>query len=1484
MKLLISSHFPFNKIGYSTQTKEIVKSILNLYSNIEIGILCWDGFDIPVEDKFYTLDTINHQFYISDEDYKIFKNIKFFFGGKRNVNINNQDQLTKHWNIIKKFVDYFNPDKLLVYQDIFVFETFNIDLIKCKKYLYLPIHSSFCENSLFKFKNGLHPELKNLQFLPYFNKIATPSKFGIEVLKRYNYKDSKLIKHIVNVPIVNKSKSELRKQYNLEDDVFICLIVAKNGETNDRKSLLEQFEAFGKFQKNKNCKLIFHESQHENLTSGAINLEPIVQKYNMRNKIKLTDYNIQTSIQIAELYKLSDVLLCASKSEGFGLPMVEAQIQGLKVISNNCTSMPDNTHWGVCVEPKFITEKINNLNSWSIPDTNKISEVLNDFYNNNLNKYNLKPINTKNYSSEIIGNQWLDFLEIGNINNLKNKNSNDDYNNIKTNIMDNITNYLQTQSTELQKTKFNFKYNHKNNKIAIIIEPRKHSLLQSVVYNIMSNLGSEWNLQICSYDLNYVENLFLNSTFKWYPLSKNNLTPAEYNKMLMSKNFWNLINEEHILIFQTDSMILNKYSSNDLNYFMNFDYIGGIYWNKLNLNYNNINICYTGFTNSPKRNFSICGGFTYRKKRVMLDCLEKVSVKDIIKYRKQYCMNTHFYNEQTIGEDIYFQHACELLDYNLPYLEDCDLFCENLCTEQFNKKSFGIHNLKKHIIDNYVDSKNFKKYFDDNKTIIEKENKLNLISSYSQLKQDLKVLEFYKYKKNGFFIDIGANDGINLSNTYLLEKNYNWNGICIEPLPSQFNKLKNNRKCICVNKALYNKSNKIVKFLDTSNSKDKLGLYSGILDNFDKSLIDTHFKNCNTINVNTINFNDLKQKYNIPKFVDYLSIDTEGSEYEILSTIDYNNTIFGIIHVEHNYKTKKREKIKKLLLSNNYIYNGENKWDDIYIYGKILKNVKNLHKIKTKQELVNFSNKRSSKTQFVNYDDYINYQVNFGMSHEIDCEKWSNGQRKCIRENFQNLDRTLKILDICCGDGVGLCELTKMGFHDLTGVEICDEKIVNAKQFCPIIKMDICCGPFDLKDKYDIIYSSHTIEHVLHPEYTIYQIAQFLKDDGTFFLILPYPDIAAGNPLNIGRYNIHCGIIPLKLHINDEAKSLCKTIEDMNLNIIDKKFKSYREPEIHLTIKKKNNYLTNFLKGHKTVCDDKKDIFYDGNKMNYYGNKFNTDKVYQNNKYNKIIDCFIFYNELDMLEFRLNYLYNSVDYFVLVESTFTFKGNKKKLYYKNTQKRFEKYQDKIIHIMVEDMPNTNNAWDNEKFQRKCIDRGLSKLNLTNNDIIIVSDLDEIIDRDTLSKITNVNGILNLQQDMYYYNIETKQKNKWNFAKILDYKTYCDYNKDCSVIRLLHLNYKLNCVDKGGWHFSYFGNIDFIKNKIKNFSHQEFNKKEYLNKIKDKVKEGKDLFGRENEFIIIKVEENTYLPENYQKYNVFKNIENKQEPFLKVITV
>tara|TARA_B100000073_G_C23738889_1_gene573087 strand:+ start:1147 stop:2730 length:1584 start_codon:yes stop_codon:yes gene_type:complete len=247
----------------------------------------------------------------------------------------------------------------------------------------------------------------------------------------------------------------------------------------------------------------------------------------------------------------------------------------------------------------------------------------------------------------------------------------------------------------------------------------------------------------------------------------------------------------------------------------------------------------------------------------------------------------------------------------------------------------------------------------------------------------------------------------------------------------------------------------------------------------------------------------------------------------------------------------------------------------------------------------------------------------------------------------------------------------------------------------------------------------------------------------------------------------------------------------------------------------------------------------------------------------KIVDCFIFYNEIKLLEFRLQELYESVDFFVIVESIHTFTGNQKQLYFQENKHLYNKYMDKIIHIVVDDMPNTNDPWDNERFQRNCIDKGIMKLDLDVNDKIIISDVDEIFDKDTIKSLY-VNDIYSLEQDMYYYNFNCRADVKWKRPKILNYGLYTQI-RNCDKIRML----ECKAVKRGGWHLSYFGDVEFIKNKIKNFSHQELNTSNVIDNesIQNHIDNSTDLFFRDNEtthkFRKTKIKDIKYLPKNYK---------------------
>jgi len=261
----------------------------------------------------------------------------------------------------------------------------------------------------------------------------------------------------------------------------------------------------------------------------------------------------------------------------------------------------------------------------------------------------------------------------------------------------------------------------------------------------------------------------------------------------------------------------------------------------------------------------------------------------------------------------------------------------------------------------------------------------------------------------------------------------------------------------------------------------------------------------------------------------------------------------------------------------------------------------------------------------------------------------------------------------------------------------------------------------------------------------------------------------------------------------------------------------------------------------------------------------------------KIIDGFIFYNELDMLSYRLNTLKNVVDYFILVESTHTFVGKEKPLIFQMNQHLFEEFKAKIIHVVVKDFPHkypkiqfkNEEQWANEYHQRSAIMRGFEKIKYTDEDILIIADVDEIPDRETLMKIKNgkIPVRLNtLEMDFYYYNLNSRLAKKWTLCRILTIKKLKSMNMSFADIRKIPGYAPI--IKHGGWHLSYFGDSSFIKNKIESFSHQEFNKEEFTDtaKIEERISKSADLYDREHNHIIqVPIVANTYLPHEYTTY-------------------
>jgi FkbM family methyltransferase len=209
------------------------------------------------------------------------------------------------------------------------------------------------------------------------------------------------------------------------------------------------------------------------------------------------------------------------------------------------------------------------------------------------------------------------------------------------------------------------------------------------------------------------------------------------------------------------------------------------------------------------------------------------------------------------------------------------------------------------------------------------------IQSNSQLNQDLFVLILKNFKTNGIFVEFGVCDGIFLSNSFILEKKYNWSGVVCEPLKSFQTKLSQNRNCSIDHRAVYSSSNLTVEFREISGNEELSGIGFSFLE-------DNHeiIRNENYIsyNVETISLTDLLNDYNIPVSIDFISIDTEGSEFDILSNFNFDKYDVDIFTVEHNYIHNKREEIKNLMEKNHYtrILTDISQWDDWYVSNKFL--------------------------------------------------------------------------------------------------------------------------------------------------------------------------------------------------------------------------------------------------------------------------------------------------------------------------------------------------------------------------------------------------------------------------------------------------------------------------------------------------------------------------------------------------------------------
>ena len=262
-----------------------------------------------------------------------------------------------------------------------------------------------------------------------------------------------------------------------------------------------------------------------------------------------------------------------------------------------------------------------------------------------------------------------------------------------------------------------------------------------------------------------------------------------------------------------------------------------------------------------------------------------------------------------------------------------------------------------------------------------------------------------------------------------------------------------------------------------------------------------------------------------------------------------------------------------------------------------------------------------------------------------------------------------------------------------------------------------------------------------------------------------------------------------------------------------------------------------------------------------------------------IYDCFQFFDEEHILDLRLNILNEFVDYFVFVESTTDHQGNPKKLNY--DPKKFKKFNHKIIYIIVDDtaesIKKSHIGGESlvEQHQRNSLMKGLK--NCHEDDLIILSDVDEIPDLNKLNLFNKKKryGVFSQKMFNYKINLLNETESNWHGSKIclrknlkspqwlrnLKFKTYPFWRID--KIRNLQI------IENGGWHFAYLKNSEDILKKIKSSAHGEFNKVDFAHQesIEKKIKMGKDIFDRKISYKKVEIDNSfpKYIIENKKKF-------------------
>ena len=245
-----------------------------------------------------------------------------------------------------------------------------------------------------------------------------------------------------------------------------------------------------------------------------------------------------------------------------------------------------------------------------------------------------------------------------------------------------------------------------------------------------------------------------------------------------------------------------------------------------------------------------------------------------------------------------------------------------------------------------------------------------------------------------------------------------------------------------------------------------------------------------------------------------------------------------------------------------------------------------------------------------------------------------------------------------------------------------------------------------------------------------------------------------------------------------------------------------------------------------------------------------------------IYDCFQFFDELMLLEIRLKELAPVVDKFVLVEATHTHSGKAKRLYYNEVKDSevFAPFKNKIIHIIYDESMQSN-RFANDREQRNAIALGL--VGAKPDDIVIVTDLDEIVNHKTIPFLEKIESPTSLIMKLFYYYFNCRANQNWTYPVASRFKDFTTAND-------LRLGKHSHSLLYAGWHFAYLMSPEEIPKKLEAFAHAEFDTDYYKDKdrLRKCVEADEDIFERGMKFSIEPLDAPQCVIENEDKYRQF----------------